>query len=347
MTAPFDPRALAEITQTLETTCVVTATTAHGVPIETLDVSSLVLTMDEGWSPLAQAEMTLTSSDPTRLDPRAGVRVVIELGYRYPGGILDQHRIADLQLAEWTGTSPEDTLNATALGDEMYLQEWVPLGGPQTYPVGTPVVDIITAQLLASINRVAVVSADRGTLLSEPLTVGPGTRLWAVLKALSDQADVWTYADPLGTWHVTPRPSTTGRPVAQVTTGPTGIVTAIDTGMSRVDWGNAIELTYASGQVAYASEPLGPMGTDTVGICAVTVKTDAPWPGTFSAQAAAQSILRRTLTRGSAQALTALAAWWVRPGDTITRPDGSRAIVARVRFTFPDSLMTITTREAD
>lgn len=347
MTAPFDPRALTDLPTTLGSTCQVTALTAEGVPIETLDVSSLVLTLDEGWSPLAQAEMTLTSADPARLDPRTGVRCAIDLGYRYAGGTLDQHRVADLRMHEWGSMEPAGTISAAALGDEMRLQEWVPLGDPRTFPVGSSVVAIITTLLATSIGVVALVSTHRTIGLAEPLTVGPGTRLWAVIESLASQADVWVYADPLGTWHVADRPTTLGPSAVAVTTGPTGITTAVESGMTRTEWGNTVELQYPSGQSAYASEATGTMGTDTVGVCAVTVKTDAPWPGTSAAQISASSILRRTLTRGAPSQFTALAAWWVRPGDTITRPDGTRALVARVRFTYPDSLMTITTREAD
>lgn len=347
MTAPFDPRALSEISQTLETTCVVTATTPDGVPIETLDVLSLVLTMDEAWSPMVQAEMTATLTDPTAVDPRTGVRLAIDLGYSYPGGTLDQHTVANLAVTDWTHPAPDAAVNFNAHGDELALQQWVPLGGPTTYPVGTSIVSVIVDQLWRTIGRTPHVTAPSAALLTEPLTVGPGSRVWSVLAALADQAGIWVHADPLGTWQITTRPAALGEPVVQVATGPTGIVTGIESGLSRIEWGNAVEVEYDGGRYAYAAQTDGPMGTDAVGVCAVAVRHAAPWPGTPAAEAAARSVLLRTLTRGSAEALTALAAWWVRPGDTITRPDGSRAIVARVRFTYPDSLMTITTREAN
>lgn len=347
ITAPYDLRALSALPQTLATTCTVSATTANGEHLADLDVSSLVLALDEAWSPQARGSLTFTCPDPTILDPRRGVRAAIRLGYRYPGGELDEHLAASLAFTEWSARAPGGDVHGEVYGDELALQEWVPLGWTRTYAMGTPIVRVIADLLAGTLGRYARETAASSATLDEPLVVGPGVRVWDVIKSLSDQADLWTYADPLGVWHIVNRPQSLGASVVQVTTGPVGIATEIETGLSRTDWGNAVELEYADGHYAYAHEEQGPMGTAAVGVSAVQVRTSAPWPGSAAAQRAARALLTRTFTRGQSQALTALAAWWVRPGDTITNPDGRRAIVSRVQFTYPDSLMTITTREAD
>ena len=103
---------------------------------------------------------------------------------------------------------------------------------------------------------------------------------------------------------------------------------------------------FDGGQFAFASHAGGDMGTTAVGVVANVDRAAAPWPGSIAATQAAQARLDRAFTRGDAQSLTALAAWWVRPGDTITTPDTERVIASTITFTFPESLMRINTRKA-
>lgn len=345
ITSPFDLRALSDLSSDLEATCVVTATSATGDPLGVLDVDSLVLTLDEAWAPHARLEATCSHPDPRMLDPRTAVRINLSLGYRYAGGTLDQHPIASMLLWNWEPTS-DGKIAIEAQGDELYLMEWTHLAYSKTYAVGTPIVDVIVDELSVSIGRTPIVEASRAAQLSEPLTIGTGTIVWDIIKTLSDQAGVWTYADPLGLWHVKPRPTSTGQSVVQATTGPGGIVTFEENGMSRDRWANTVILTYGSGQTAYATQTVGPFGTATVGVVAARETTSAPWPGAAAAASAAETILRLKITLGDRRAFTALAAWWLRPGDTLTTPDLDRVLASRVRFSYPDSLMTVTTREA-
>lgn len=345
ITDPYDPRILLELGNPIETTATVSAHTAAGLPLGALDVESFVLTLDEGWAPHARLEVTCVHEDPTRLDPRHGVRIRAELGYRYPGGPLDQHPILDLHLQSWDDAN-DGRINVLAEGDELRLMKWQRYNYSKTYPVGTTMVDVIFDQLVTSVNVTPVVTASFNARLTEPLTITSASVLWDVIKTLSDQAGVWTYATALGEWRIAPRPTTLGQPVLAVSTGASGITTRIERGMSLDDWANAVQLTYANGQSAFASIDYGPGGTLAVGLRVHPEKTTMPWPGSATAQAAAESILRLKFTRGDSSALTALAAWWVRPGDTITDPNLDRMIVSRVRFTYPESLMAITTRKA-
>lgn len=347
VTAPYDPRALTDISSTLETTCTVNATTASGLPLGTLDVESLVLTMDEAWAPHARLELTvaLDAADATHLDSRKGVRIVVALGYRYTGGALDQHPAANLTLWAWSYAGP-GRINVEAQGDELLLMGWTPLAQTRSYAVGSPIVDVITDLLAMALGRAASVEVPRTARLVEPLTVTTGASFWDVVKSLSEQAGIWTYADSLGTWRIAERPRALGQAVVQATTGPNGIVTEAEPAMTRDDWANTVVMTYPTGQIAYATQPDGPFGTAAVGVVAARESTSAPWPGSIAAAQGCASLLALKITRGNANSLTALAAWWVRPGHTITTPDLDRVIVSRVRFSYPDSLMTITTREA-
>lgn len=346
MTAPFASRALTDLASTLETTAKVTAMTASGTKLLDLEVETLAWNLDEAWAPSTSLSLTaVRPEDPRILDPRKGVRIVLELGYKYMGGSLDQHVVADLLLVDWTSNG--DTVQIVAVDDALILQEWVPLTGSTTYAIGTRIVDVITALLGSTIGVVPVVETANAVVLAEPLTVGPTSNVSGLLASLADQADVWLRCDPLRVWRVTDRPRAIGASVVQVTTGAVGITTEVQDGMSRVDWANAVSLEFDGQMFAFASHPTGDMGTATVGIVANVDKVSAPWPGTLAATQAAQARLDRAFTRGDAQSLTALAAWWVRPGDTITTPDLDRVIVSKVTFTFPDSLMRLETRKAN
>lgn len=345
-TAPYDERAASEIVDTLETTCVAEAVTSDGVLIETLDNINGVLTFDEAWSPHAQLELSFTSENPRAIDPRRGARVRLRLGYRYAGGQLDEHVVADLQTTEWSGRRDE-ALSLTAHSAELRLMDYASLGYSYTYPVGSKIVDIVNAQITRALGVVPIVETYNSRTIYEPLTISASSNMWDIIKSLSDQADVWTYADALGVWHVVDRPTAAGASAVQLRFGPAGIMTSAEDGMSRDRWGNTVAVSFAGGQTAYATRSVGPLSTAEVGMALIRVTTSAPWPGSTAAQEAAESMLRLVITRGDAQSLTALAAYWLRPGDTITTPESERVIVSRVRFTFPDSLMTITTRKVD
>lgn len=345
LTEPYDPRALVELNESLETTCKITATTSAGVEIETLDPQSVVLTLDEGWHPHAQLEATVSSIDPRLLDPRRGTRLRVTLGYRYLAGPLDEHLAADLQITEWSGPR-EGTISLTAHGDELRLEKYASLGYSHTHPVGTKIVDILTVELTRALGRVPLILTTSAATISEPLPINSSSQMWDIVKALADQADLWVYADALGQWRITQRPEATGASVVQVTTGAAGITKAIEEGMTLDRFGNTVILTYTDGQSAFATRTVGPFGTDEVGVVVQRVSTSAPWPGSVAAEEAANVLLRLVITRGDEEALTGLAAWWVRPGATISTPTTERVIASRVRFTYPDSLMTLTTRKA-
>ena len=67
-----------------------------------------------------------------------------------------------------------------------------------------------------------------------------------------------------------------------------------------------------------------------------------------AANAAARVLLGRALSRGRSLSVTAVAAYWLRPGHTVTvqlpTGDQERHLVSRVDFDIPAGLMTVRTR---
>lgn len=346
-TAPFDPRAQTDVAQVLTTTARLWATTRTGehlLDLELSEDSSHTLTDDETWTPRYQLQATIVRPDDvTLLDPRAGVRVCLALGYVYAGGQRDEHMVADLALDKWSPQA-RDALSIVAYSDEAPLRDWDSLGATATYPVGTPVVEVIRAELVRTLGVAPVTTAPRSQTITEEIVVSTGVNRWDLMASLADQADVWFYCDALRTWHIDLRPDGNAQPVAALTTGPVGIVTELEDGVDRREWGNAVLVEYQDRRYGVSSRSFGPLGTDAVGVKAVTVRRAAPYPGATAANYAAGSILRRVITRGASLTITALATYWLRAGDVITDPDGARLIAQRVQFVFPTALMTITTR---
>lgn len=346
ITAPYDLSALQQIAQSLETTYSLTLTTRTGTVIAPLELAGngLDFALDEAWTPYAQLQANVIGlEDMSIIDPRKGHRIVLELGYKYTGGTIDQHVVADLVLAEWT-TKFDGTFDITAHSDERLLQEWESLGVSVTYPSGTQAVNVIFSELQRTLGVSALVTAVRDTDITEPIIIGTGVNRWDVMRSLADQADIWVYCDALRNWIIADRPSKLTAPVAQLTTGPNGVVVDREMRLSRDTWGNTAVIEYSDKRFGYASRSAGEMGTDNVGVCAYRISIDAPYPGSVRANQAANALLRRVLSRGESKSLTALAAWWVAPGDTVTDPDTERLLVSSVRFTFPDSLMQVKTR---
>lgn len=346
VTEPFDSRALADIAQSLEATHSIYATNKSGVKITDLELteSGLTLTLDEGWSPYAQLDATVVALDDMRiLDPRKAHRIVVELGYKYPGGVLDQHVVADLVLSEWRN-GYDGTVSLTARSDEQLLMEWDSLGAVATYPVGTSAVEVIRLELVRTLGVQARVTATTDATISEQIDVGVGVDRYDIMTSLADGADVWLYCDALRVWHIANRPLALGASSVQLTTGPTGIVTNREASLSRETWGNAVTVEFQDRKFGFASVTTGDLSVSAVGVCAYRIKKDAPYPGAARANAVAQTNLARVFSRGNSASITALAAWWVKPGDTVTTPEAQRVLVSSVRFTLPNALMQIETR---
>lgn len=346
LTAPFDIRALSDIAQSLEATHSIYATDRAGNKITDLELTEggLTLTLDEAWSPYAQLEASVAVlNDMRQIDPRKAHRIVVELGYKYPGGVLDQHVVADLVLSEWQDRY-DGTATIMARSDEQLLMEWESLGAVASYPAGATAVDVIRLELARTLGVIPVITTKSDASLSEAIDVGVGVDRFDIMTTLADSADVWLYCDARRVWHIADRPVGVGASKVQLTTGAAGIVTNREASLSRETWGNAVTVEFLDRKFGYASVSSGPFSTSTVGVCTYRVSKDAPYPGAARANAVAQAVLSRVFTRGSKGSITALAAWWLKPGDTVTTPEGQRVLCSSVRFTFPNALMQVDTR---
>ncbi|MDQ5821178.1 MAG: hypothetical protein M3540_07050, partial [Actinomycetota bacterium] len=186
------------------------------------------------------------------------------------------------------------------------------------------------------------------------LVIDPGTDLWASMADVAARVGAWLYVTEDRTWRVRSRP-VVGSIALALTVGEAGTIITSEAGMSREGWANYTILEYrfrdgAGDQTVYGRAkvidgPLRPaaagyrMHTETRNIKATQDQADA----------AAGSVLRNLVTRGRTLTLRAIAAYWLRPGETIevTLPTGETEthLVRSVSFTPAAGTMDVVTRQ--
>lgn len=354
MTAPWHESVPAALPGALGQTCTVQLLPAAGDPVD-LEIEAGTVTFDDSWSPHVQADLVCrvpqTQATLDLIDPRKGVQVLVRAGYTLPGGRDDTHDLALLELRSRPVRRPANTMALAAESAECRLQDfglWTTLG---PYSAGTPVPTAIASILSASIGASLANTIGLGSLLDEAVSLTTGADLWSACHDQADRAAGWLYVDGAGTWHLDPWPTTVGLSAHIMTTGPGGNLSETEADLDAREWGNAVILDYGTA-FGVARTTSGPFAIGTVPRKTVTVKRDAVPPGTQAARdAAAAQVLRRVMSRGRGFTLTGPAAYWLRPGHTVTAklPTGpqERHLVSRVTFDLATGAMTVRTRVPD
>lgn len=194
-------------------------------------------------------------------------------------------------------------------------------------------------------------------------SVDPGYIPLEVAQDVANRVDAWLFCDETGIWHLGDHPTVAGKSVHQLTVGSGGTVVTSDTMMERGDeWANAA-LVYVSwpdpsdrnhtmSYLGRAWVSGGPFSVTSVPIVSTFEErpVKAYMPST-TVDWVAGGILQRALTRGRNITLESVAAYWVRPAQTVTiqLPLGSqeRHLVTAVTYKLNEGLMSITTRLPD
>jgi hypothetical protein len=357
-TAPYSAQAAAAYGQSIEHAMRAQLTSASGVVlVDELDVTSCTVTLDEGWSPLAQVQLVIAAPKSAdyldQLDGRKGVRLLVDAGYVYPGGSTELHRLADVRLRERVVTRPVDDGQLVGVGDELRLQEDTYLTAQGSIAATTTVPTAIT-QLVTSLVPGATVVVD--TLYAEPigyeLTRPAGVDVWRLVEQLANAANLWVYVDELRRWRIADRATLVAKSSLIATTGyADSTLTRTEAGLSASDdWANAVLVTFDDGTTAYAQVVSGPLAVSEVPRKVLRVD-GGKVPAGGPRQAIADSLCERAVSRGNSLTIEAPAAYWIRPGQTISvqLPTGPprRELVARVAYALHNGRMTITTRQPD
>jgi hypothetical protein len=339
------------------------AVTGLGSTLNVLDCS---LTFNEGGTPHVTFQATCalpeTQEELDALDPRQYPMVMVQMGYEYAGHVAETPLMAQLTLSSRTVSRPDNTMEIVAESSELRLSEY---SRTSDWTVGTSydpvtVINQIINYALPTVDEGGVFSIDpdqasRNNVTEEDALVAETGVDWAsfMFDVADRGGDLWVYEDGLGVWKIKDR-AKLGRSVHELHVGENGSIISSSTTMSRDEWANAVLVRYlwtnSSGnevkKTGYSQMATGPYAVANGRKLMVVDRERSGSAAT--AKTAATSILKRTVSRGRSFTLSAISAYWLRPGDTVTvtLPTGSqeRHIVVSVQFQMPQGQMNLTTR---
>lgn len=320
-----------------------------------------------------------------RLDARQRLKVLIYAGYRKADGTEDVHLLAQTWVISRTVTRPDDTVELAVAGGEYLYGRAIEIHAltylSASWSSDTQARDavhqcLLSAKAVATQSDWAYEEASRTTGWSGDMvwngsewvdqTYGgglpdQGAVLIEVAQDIANRCACWFRCDERGIWRLTGRPVlVTPQAALQLKVGEFGTVLGSGTALARdEDWANAVmeKITYnapwlAAGEdtvygYAYVSE--GPYSVDAAGLVATLIeRTEASVITLEKASLMAGAVLARKLALGRTIDVEAVAAYWLRPCDTVTvqLPLGpqERLLVSAVTFDLDAGSMSVKTR---
>jgi hypothetical protein len=316
------------------------------------------LSWDETRAP--RVEATIVCRVPTEqatldlIDPRTGVRVEISVGYLRPGGVADVQLVADLGLRSRRVSRPADTLTLVARSDEALLIDNAPSTGvtvnqPTTWQCVSYVIGLVLPAA-----PIVWAGTTPGPAVNQAT---PDADKWDLVNDLRDRIGTQVYDDGLRTWRIEDI-AQLGTSVLDLKVGSNGTILTTDTGLDREEgWFNRVYLRYqwesagvTQRVVAVRSITSGPFTAATGNVRCYREDRELVTTST-EATAAAAALVARMVTRGRTFSLRAIAAYWLRPGMTVTVTlpigDPELHLVVSVEFDPVDGTMDVTTRLPD
>lgn len=314
-----------------------------------LDVEDLSIGWDETRAPRCTATVTIPATEAVLVDlnPLAGVRLQVDAGYIAADGTRDVHTVADLGLRSRTVNRPDGRVTLTASSDEALAidgaptYQWTASGFGSTAAAITHLLDVALGPHVPTV-------LTSGTLGPPVAQVGPTDDLFDTVKDLADRIGADVYDDGTRTWRLQPRPVVAGTPDAVLTVGPAGTITDAASVLARDDWYDHVLLVYKWRADDTDHVLLGQAYSTLTGGAKRYTETRTVATTQADATAAAVALVRRLVSRSRQLRVTAIAAWWLRPGMTVDvqLPTGDleRHLVSAVDFDATRALMTVTTR---
>ena len=320
--------------------------------VDAADGDRVVVSFDESRSPRASVDVTLARAAGLALDPRAGVRVEVDAGYRRLDDTEDVQPLVDLGVRSSRPRWDVDELILQGAGDEAMAIDASPAVVESI--TGTSIGQAVTTLLGRCLNPAPPLTT---TVAGAAVAVDKIEDRWQALVDLADRAGAQLYDDGLRRWRLDAVPQVKTTPDLAVTVGTGGTVLVAEEGTDRDAWHNYVLLVYRWRNAAGSDQQI--IATAYVGGGALGIYTTAGRriyreqrnvaTTQAEANAAAASILARVYSRGQTLTFRAVAAYWLRPGMTVdvTLPDGQtrRRLVARVQFDVLAGVMDVSTRQ--
>lgn len=337
----------------------------YGDPIE-LDVEDCSITFDSSWSPYIQGDLTakvIEDQDTLdALDPRNGCRVHIYMGYVYDGFVDDVQLVADLHIRTTQIDRPSNTIKFTLASDEGLAEDYKRLAWATQAPL-TGINEFIKFQAdKAMIPTPATVVSDVPALYGATELAGAiqdvGQDSLSMIQDMAERLNLWIYADGDRTWRIRKKSDYSGATALKLLTGAGGTILDASSVLTRGEGGgrgfhNAVTLAYRwkdSGgvdRVVYGNAVVsaGTYAASNVGYNVFAEERRYPIASTALANAAASNALKSLVGRGHQMSLKAHAAYWLRPGHTVTvqlpAGDQQRFLVRQVTFSPSDGTMRL------
>lgn len=342
------------------------AVTAHPTDADPFPLDyvpdTLRVTFAENWAPYAQVELSLPVPSEAvmgLLDPRKNCRLSITAGYEYPDGRQDVHPLAEVGLRERLVGRPANLVTLKAASDEARTQDYRIMWHANFPRTGiNEAVSWLLAYALAPSAPVLVSPVPDGSLAGQiaEIEAGPGDDVWSILDDIAARTGSRIWCNEAGIWHLSARTDDAGPTALDLTVGKNGTIITSDASLSRESWYNAALLRYRwtdagnTERIVYgrARANTGPYSVHEAG--SKTYFEEIERPATQAgADRAAESRLRNLFTRGRALTLRAAAAYWLRPGMTISvqLPTGEPELhlVQSVTFNPHLGVMDVSTRQ--
>lgn len=355
-TSPFDATTEALLAESHRQ--VVRARATHpnfSAPME-LDLEDCSLSWDGARAPRVQASLTCkvpeTVADLAVIDPRLGVRVEIDCGYILPGGEEDVQTIADLGLRQIKVSRPDNRVLLECASDEALLIDASPAANAST--TGATTAAAITDLIGQGISPAPMVTS---SVTGPSVTVDPVTDRFETVRDLADRVNAKVYDDGLRDWFIVPAPTVAATPNMSLTVGEGGTILDSDSTLTRDGWFNYVYLRYRWTNTSGVDQSVQATAAINEGPFAITGPSgkriymeEREVPTTQAeANAAAAALLDRFMTRSTTYSLSSIAAYWLRPGQTVsvTLPlaPAAKHLVERITFRPLLGTMDLETRE--
>lgn len=358
MTAPYRPEVAQALVESIGHRCEVDVVDAAGASIAGVEAEDVRVRFDESTAPRVTGTLLAPVPDldvVDDVDPRLGTRAIIRAGYVLPRGTEDVHTLADLGVRRRHIRRPANLLELTLQSDEALVMDAGAMAPATLSASSRP------AAIRSLIN--AALSPDPLVTITHPDVVDTAldgiTDAWQTIDDLANQIDADVYDTGMRAFVVEPRPHLAARSALTLRVGPRGTITDSDATLDRDEWANRVVIRYRWFDVAGVERRItgtataqtgSPYAPDVVGLKVLPLERDTPTTQA-AANAAAASVLRRMLSRSRSYTVRAVAAYWLRPGHTVTLqlPAGrqERHLVSAVEFEPLLGAMTVTTRLPD
>lgn len=343
----------------------VTVTAVSGGDGYPLDMEDVEVTLSEDWAPYAQVKVTIAAPEDQSLlddvlDPRRDCRLVVQAGYTYPNNTRQMGLLADVGLRARPLRRPADTVELDGGSGEYRAQDYRALWWADMERSGITEAVSWLAGYAEGWARGQKVQSDfpagYGAKSLEGIEVTLGTDYWSLMADAAARTDTRVFCNEYGIWQVTRRVDKAGTPIHRLAVGEGGTITDSTADLNRDAWYNAVLLEYRWTDAQRVEHVVhgralaqgAKYGVDAVGHKTHYERIERPVTE-YAAGVAARAKLRTLLSRGRSRTITAAAAYWLRPGDTVEvqlpTGDPELHIVQSIRFNPLVGLMTVTTRQ--